>query len=281
MSRSAREAESPCRCSVHTHTTLCDGKGAPAEMAAAAYRAGVRHFGFSGHSHTPNPADQGYTLPADTADYRRAVLREREAYAGRMEILLGIEWDLLSGGPPEGYDYWIGSVHLLRTPEGGYYAVDAHPETFAACRDRVFGGDPIAMAEAYYREVERMAAMRPTILGHFDLITKYNEGGALFDEDDPRCRRAALEALHALDPAATLLEINTGAMSRGYRTAPYPAPSLLREWRSMGGRVILTADAHSPETILYGYALAAEAAREAGYRACAILTAEGVRECPL
>ena len=109
-----------------------------------------------------------------------------------------------------------------------------------------------------------MADRRPAILGHIDLVTKLNRGNALFDEDDPRCRTAALEALHHTDPDATLLEVNTGAISRGYRDTPYPAVFLLREWRGMGGQIILTADAHSPETVVYGYGQAAELARAAG-----------------
>lgn len=86
-----------------------------------------------------------------------------------------------------------------------------------------------------------MAERKPTILGHLDLVVKLNRGGRFFDEEDPAYRSLALEALHAADPDATLLEINTGAMSRGYRDTPYPAPFLLREWRAMGGRIILTA----------------------------------------
>ena len=60
----------PRECTVHTHSTLCDGKNTLAEMAAAAYAAGVRHFGASGHSHTPVPSDEGNVLPADPAAYR-------------------------------------------------------------------------------------------------------------------------------------------------------------------------------------------------------------------
>lgn len=271
----------PFECSVHTHTTLCDGKGTPEEMAEAAYRAGVKWYGFSGHSFSPNPADFGYNLPPDTSEYRRTVLDLRERYAGRMGILLGIEWDSWTAGDPVGYDYWIGSVHALRDDAGAYYAVDADPETFTACRDGVFGGDVLAMAEAYYRAVGEMAARRPTILGHIDLLTKYVEAGVPIDEGDPRYRAAALGALREADPTATLLEINTGAMSRGWRTTPYPARSLLEAWRERGGRVILTADAHRPEHVLYGYREAAEAARAAGYRTCAVLTADGPMEVPL
>lgn len=271
----------PFACSVHTHSTLCDGKSSPEEMAAAAYAAGVRYFGASGHSHTPIPQDEGFVLPADMTAYREAVLRLREEYAGRMEVLLGVEWDSQSDVAPEGFDYWIGSVHYQRGANGGYYAADWGDEQFTACRDELFGGDALAVAEGYFAEVARVAAKRPTILGHIDLITKLNAGNKFFDEDALRYRRAALDALHTADPQATLLEINTGAVSRGYRTAPYPALFLLREWRAMGGRVILTSDSHSADTVVYGYAQSAALARAAGFERSTLLTAAGAVECPL
>ena len=37
----------PACCSVHTHSVLCDGKSTLAEMAEAAFAAGVRYFGVS------------------------------------------------------------------------------------------------------------------------------------------------------------------------------------------------------------------------------------------
>ena len=69
-------------CSVHTHSRLCDGEDALAEMARAAFAAGAVSFGASGHSHTPIPEDEGGVLPADMTAYRAEVLRLREEYAG-------------------------------------------------------------------------------------------------------------------------------------------------------------------------------------------------------
>ena len=269
--------------SVHTHSVLCDGKGTLAEMAAAAYQAGVRYFGASGHSHTEIPHDAGNVLPADPAEYRAQVLALRAEYAGRMEILLGIEQDSQSPQPvPDWADYWIGSVHNLYDPRTGrYHGLDWDRERLTACRDGMFGGDMLALAEGYYRDVAAMAERRPAILGHIDLVTKLNRGNAFFDEDAPRYRAAALEALRHADPDRTLLEINTGAVSRGYRDTPYPALFLLEAWRSMGGQVILTADAHGPETIVSGYRQAAELAKAAGYRESMLLTGRGWEPCPL
>ncbi len=271
----------PALCSVHVHADLCDGKNTLADMAAAAYRENVQYLGFSCHSHTPIPSDEGAVLPADMTAYRREVLALRAAYEGRMEVLLGLEWDSCADVEPEGFDYWIGSVHYQCGPNGRYYAADWGEEQFAACRDELFDGDALAVTEGYFAQVRKVAAMRPTILGHIDLITKLNAGGRFFDEDAPRYRAAALEALHAADPQATLLEINTGGVSRGYRTTPYPAPFLLREWKNMGGRIILTADSHKADTIVYGYGQAAEIARAAGFTESVLLTRKGQRTCPL
>ena len=271
----------PWCCSVHTHATLCDGKDTLEDMAAAACAAGVKYYGVSCHSHTPIDLDVGFVLDADMTGYREAVLRIREQYAGRMEVLLGLEWDSQSDIAPEGFDYWIGSAHYQKAPNGKCYAADWGEEAFSACRDEAFGGDVLAVAEGYFREIQKVAAMKPTILGHMDLITKLNAGNRFFDEEAPRYQTAALEALHTADPAATVLEINTGGMARGYREAPYPALFLLKEWRAMGGRIILTSDAHNAAGILYGYDIAAALAKTAGFNHSVVLTGAGFEECPL
>ena len=269
------------QCSVHTHADWCDGKNTLAEMAAAACAAGVKYYGVSCHSHTPIPIDAGCVLDADMTAYRKAVLDLRAEYEGRMEILLGLEWDSQSDIRPEGFDYWIASAHYQRGADGEYYCADWGEDHFLRCQRQLCGGDALAVTEGYFREVGRIAAMKPTILGHFDLITKHNGDGVLFDESHPRYKKAAIEALHAADPTATLLEINTGGMARGYRTAPYPALFLLREWKEMGGRIILTSDAHNADKILYGYADSVALARAAGFERASILTFAGERECSL
>lgn len=49
----------------------------------------------------------------------------------------------------------------------------------------------------------------------------------------------------------------------------------------MGGRIILTSDAHSKDCLLYGYRQAAEIARAAGFTQSALLTRTGPAMCPL
>jgi len=76
-------------------------------------------------------------------------------------------------------------------------------------------------------------------------------------------------------------EINTGAMSRGYRTAPYPNPVLLKELHAMGGRIIINSDSHSADTIAYAFDQAQKLAYDCGFRKVTVLTPQGFQEIPL
>lgn len=251
-------------CTVHCHTNLCDGKNTPAEMAEAAAGAGIQVLGFSGHSHTPH--DESYCMSEEnTGRYRQEIALLQAQYAGRLSILCGIEWDLTSDQPLAGWDYTIGSVHYLAGPKTGRrYPADNSAGELSACLDE-FDRDGEAMAGAYFRSVVQAAKNRPTILGHFDLIKKLNGQGQYFDEASPRYQKAALEALEACFGQVCALEINTGGVARGYRQEVYPAPFLLRRWRRLGGEVILTADAHNAQGLLFGFEAAAQTAREAGF----------------
>ena len=80
---------------LHTHTVFCDGKDAPEEMVRAAVALGMDSLGFSGHA--PLDGQSGWTMaPEDVPRYRAEILRLREAYAGQLEIFLGLELDAVS-----------------------------------------------------------------------------------------------------------------------------------------------------------------------------------------
>ena len=81
--------------SVHVHTKLCDGKNTPEELALSAWKAGLKTLGFSGHSHTPHDIEYCMTN-ARTQLYRAQVAKLKERYAGKLDILCGLEWDLYS-----------------------------------------------------------------------------------------------------------------------------------------------------------------------------------------
>ena len=267
--------------SVHTHTKLCDGKNTPEEMAVTAWRSGLRTLGFTGHSNTPFDLEYCMTQ-SRTALYKAQVAKLRERYAGKLDILCGIEWDLFSDDDPTAYDYWIGSTHYLRGPKTGkYYEIDWRESDLAACIRDDFDGDGLAAVEAYFANVAALAAKKPTILGHFDLIKKINGDGRFFDEHAPRYRAAADAALMAAARNRCVLEVNTGAVYRGFRQDYFPGDELLKEWLPLSGNVVLTADAHSDKALTFGFEQAAAHLKELGYTKVQVLTKTGFVPCEL
>ena len=78
-----------------------------------------------------------------------------------------------------------------------------------------------------------------------------------------------------LNDACLPFEINTGAMSRGARTAPYPNPILLRELCAMGGRIMINSDSHRADTIGWAFDQAAKLAWDCGFRRLTLLAPGG------
>ena len=237
---------------LHTHTTFCDGDNTPEELAAAALAAGCETLGFSGHSHTG--FDERYCMSlAGTREYKERVRRLQAEYAPRLRILLGIEQDYYSELPAEGYDFVIGSVHYLYR-HGEYLPVDEDPQWQQGIVADHYGGDYYAFAEDYFATLA--AVHRRTgcdIVGHFDLIAKFNEGGVLFDEAHPRYRAAALAALDRLAGEGVAFEVNTGAVAKGWRTQPYPASWLLEALQARGARLVFSSDCHNANQLLAGW----------------------------
>ena len=245
----------------HTHSTFCDGKNSPEEMVLEAISRGCPCLGFSGHSNTP--FDPGYCMDAVREQgYREEVRRLQEKYADRIRIFLGLEQDYYSSPAFGDYAYLIGSVHYVKK-DGFYISVDDTPEIFQQGVAKYYGGDYYSLIEDYYAlEADVVRKTGCQIVGHFDLITKFNEKHCFFDENHPRYRKAALKALESLVSSGALLEINTGAMSRGWKSRPYPDNFLLEQIGRLGGRVILSSDAHRKEDLLYGLEQAGQAAEK-------------------
>ncbi|MDD6321046.1 MAG: histidinol-phosphatase [Oscillospiraceae bacterium] len=262
--------------SVHVHTKLCDGKNTPEELAVTAWKQGLKTLGFSGHSHTPHDIEYCMTQ-ARTQLYRAQIAKLKERYAGKLDILCGLEWDLLSDDNPADYDYWIGSAHYVKGPRTGkYYEIDWRESDLAACIREDFDGDGLAVAEAYFANVAAVAEKEPTILGHFDLIKKLNADNRFFDENDERYTAAASKALKTAAEHHCVLEVNTGAAFRGFRKEYFPSPALLKEWLALGGDVIITSDAHDAKALTFSFEEAADQLRGLGYERVMVMGKDGL-----
>lgn len=229
---------------IHTHSTYSDGRDAPEAMVRAALGLGFHTLGFSDHGH----ADYDDCSMALTAEplYRAEILRLREAYAGQIAILLGYEHDWLSPAPDYPYDYVIESIHYVRK-DGALWPVDMSRASLEDAAHRLYAGDYYAMCRDYFRAICESCESPANILGHMDLIMKFNEGRDLFDDADPRYLGYALEAAECAARSGKLIEVNTGAVAKGYRTQPYPGRAMLKRLSELRAPVILSSDCHNSD----------------------------------
>ncbi|MBR3796219.1 MAG: histidinol-phosphatase [Clostridia bacterium] len=249
---------------LHMHSTWDDGKNSIEEMILASKAAGLTSVGVS--LHAPMPVATDWACPMEKIPAYVAEVRAlQQKYAGEIDVYLGIEWDVTAQELDlTMYDYVIGSVHHV--PAEGFPGVDSNPETTEKYIREQYAGDADAAAEAYFGELKKVAA-RPEakIVGHLDLITKFDEIGHFFNPESPRYRKAALAAMEKLIAAGKIFEVNTGAISRGYRTTPYPSKELLGKLHEMGAKVTVSADAHHVTGVTCAFDLAEKMVKDAGF----------------
>ena len=252
----------------HTHSIFCDGVDTPEEMANAALEQGFDALGFSSHGYTE--FDLRYCMK-DEDGYIERVNAVKEAYKGRLEIYLGTEEDAFDHVAREKYDYIIGSSHYLLTNKG-ILPIDSSAEHFAACLE-AFKDNTLALAKSYYSAFcSYIRSRRPDIVGHFDLITKYDELAASRFLADPAYNAIAERYAALAAESGCVFEVNTGAIARSLRTAPYPAANLLSVLKKGGARFILSSDCHDKTKLAFAFDDAKAFLREAGIREAVTLS---------
>lgn len=259
---------------LHTHTTFCDGQNTPEEMAEAALQKNFGMLGFSGHAYTPFDADFCMSRE-NTALYTAEIQRLKSLYDGKIKLYLGCERDFFSDDGDFRYDYVIGSVHYVKK-DGVFLSVDNTAEIMQKNVAEHYGGDYME----YIRDFFSLAAECPKktgadIIGHFDIVTKFNEGNRYFDEQSDRYRRLALEALDAAAECRVPFEVNIGAVYRGYRKAPYPNRFLLEEIRRRGGCVTLSGDCHTAAAFGFGFYESLKMLSDIGFDSIAVFNGNG------
>jgi len=246
------------------HTSFCDGKNTPEQMIVAGINKGLKTIGISGHCNTG--FDESYCMTRPVMQkYFEEVNRLKEVYKDKIQVLCGIEQDYYAGVPYLDFDYSIGSVHYL-CKNDEYIPVDESEQITVNAVNKHYNGDYYAYAEDYYKLIgDVLNKTKADIIGHFDLITKFNEGYKLFDETNPRYVKAYRDAVDKLLPYGKPFEINTGAISRGYRTEAYPSLPILQYIKEKGGKVILSSDSHSADNICYKFDKYEEIAKNIGF----------------
>ena len=208
----------------HVHTNFCDGANTPEEMVRQAISQNLESIGLVCHAFTR--FDQRYCIkPENVQVFVDEVTRLKEVYKDKIKVFCGVEYDFYSTINRTKFDFIIGSVHYIQK-DGEFFEIDESKLDLLTAVKEKYNGDVYALIEDYYENVSKLCEyITPNFIAHFDLISKFNKDGELFDENNERYVNAWKKAVDALMEYNAVFEINTGAISRGYKDTPYPCES--------------------------------------------------------
>ena len=215
-------------------------------------------IGFSSHAMLPESDTDWVLTPEKAPRYMTEIRSLAEDFKDQIRVLGGVEADYVPGGATadrptyaaSSADYIIGSIPWGVAPDGTGVAVDGAPERLAdGIRDH-FSGSAEAFVRAYYQQQRDMVANFDfDVIGHLDLVRKFNVKHPYFDEKADWYREEIGKTAAEVAKSGKIAEVNTGAIARGWLDDAYPSKEFRQMLRERGVKFILSSDAHTAEGI--------------------------------
>lgn len=265
---------------LHTHTRYCDGENTPKEFVEKAIELSFLSLGFSAHS--PMTFESEYAVnESDMPKYFEEIEKLKKEYENQIEIYNGIELDYDSIDLSfYKFDYVIASFHQIHS-KGKVYALDNTPGELCECVNEVFGGSFNELARYYYGKfVDFIVEIRPDIVGHFDLIEKFNENNRLFKSSDREYQAIVRSAVNEISKKCPgqIFEVNTGAMYRCKNSAPYPSSYIMSLIKENGLRLTVNSDSHCVSSLDFAFDKAIKYCKDCGFNSIWMLKEGSFKE---
>lgn len=239
----------------HMHTPLCKhAEGEPEEYAEMALQRGLKGIVFTCHSPMPNNFWQEVRMsPEEFPDYVAMVDRATQAYAGKLDVRLGMETDYFPG-----FEWWaeklneqaefhhvLGSVHFF-SPE--YKA-------------KFWKGDVLEFYKTYFRHVADSAETGLfDTLAHPDLVKNFYPEQYDFE----KLQDTIEESLDRIAKTGVAMELNTSGIHKKYPELN-PGPKMLALMKARNIPVVLGSDSHSPRRVSADFQYGLDSLEDAGY----------------
>jgi histidinol-phosphatase (PHP family) len=246
---------SPAWFDSHMHTPLCrHAFGEPEEYAEAALARGLKGIVFTCHSPMPRGWWPEVRMDEDEFDeYAQIVSRAAQAFAGELEVRLGIESDWFPGMEP-----WLEKLHArvpLHHVLGSVHFFGPH------YMERFFRGDIAEFRRQYFRHIAESAESGLfDTLAHPDLVKNLRADAWDFDE----VRGDVAQALERIARTGVAMELNTSGLHKNL-SEMNPGPEMLEMMRERGIPVVVGSDAHQPRRVGADFRPALDALAAAGY----------------
>ena len=187
-------------------------------------------------------------------EYVAMVSRAREAWAGRVDVRLGVESDFLPGTEP-----WL--ERLYAQANLSYILGSVHPMT-PEFKARYLDGSVLEFQQTYFELLAQAAESGLfNALSHPDLVK-------IEFPDQWDLSRVLDDVRRALDRIAVTgvaLELNTSGLHKPYAEMN-PGAEYLAEMHKRGIPVVLGSDAHGPERVAADFERALETLESVGYK---------------
>ncbi|MCM1536914.1 MAG: histidinol-phosphatase HisJ family protein [bacterium] len=256
----------PVYADCHLHSSHSgDSRASMESMIERGIALGLKQMCFTEHMDMDYPDSEnesGAIFLVNTDSYLYDLIRCKEHYADRIELLFGIELGLqphLSANNARyvhsyDFDFVIGSSHVVNGRDPyypSYYEgrteAEAYREYFTSILDNL----------KKYTNFD--------VYGHLDYVVRYGP-----DKDK---HYAYADYRDVIDRILTILienekgiELNTAGFRKGLH-APNPCEEILRRYRELGGEIITVgSDAHAPEDVGSHFREAADILTSCGFR---------------
>jgi histidinol-phosphatase (PHP family) len=253
------------------HTPLCKhAVGEPEAYAQQAHQRGLAGIIFTCHNPIPDGWSANVRMDIAQFDqYLAMVDRARQAWAGRVDVRVGLESDFVPGMEPwleqlhqkAPLNYVLGSVHI-QLPE--YKA-------------RYWTGDVLAYQRLYFEHLAQAAETHLfDALAHPDLVKN------LFPQqwDPSRIMDSIRRCLDRVAESETAMELNTSGLNKTVAETN-PGRAILLEMRARDIPVVIGSDSHVPQRVAADFESSLDLLGEVGFTHVSFFLDRQRRQIPL
>ncbi len=181
--------------------------------------------------------------------YISACRNLQKKYADAIKIYVAFETETYSGYESHirkliqefQPDYIVGSVHHVDD-----IPFDYSPELYAMAAEACGGLDAL-YCRYFDRQYEMIHALKPSVVGHFDLIRLY-DADYLSRLEKPEIQQRIHRNLDSIKSFGLILDFNLRALAKG-ATKPYISRNILLRALNMGIPVVPGDDSHGTDSV--------------------------------
>lgn len=234
----------------HTHTVFCDGKSTFEEFILTAIELKYKTIGFS--SHAPTLLAPVWQMKQENFQkYLSELNFLKEKYKDQIQIKIGLEIDYIRTiSKTENFtnanlDYSISSIHYIKGADNEFLTIDHSPEVFEKGIKKLFNNNVKEAVIKYYKTVREMISISDfNIIGHIDLIKKFNKNSKYFNEKENWYKKEVIKTVEEIAKTNKIVEINTRGFYKNLTEEFYPSNYFINLIKETKSKIIVNSDAH-------------------------------------